>query len=110
MPALQLMLMRLRPTAVDKQKRDHQRGERTSFITSRFGDRWQLAQAGDNGGWGMTERKPGVAFLVTVVVLAAVPLYPLSFGPSVWLASRGHVDGNVIERAFRPILWAAVRG
>jgi hypothetical protein len=58
----------------------------------------------------MTGRKPGAAFLVTVVVSAAVPLYPLTFGPAVWLVSREHVDGNIVERAFRPILWAAVRG
>ena len=57
-----------------------------------------------------TEKKPGAGLLVTVFLTAAVLLYPLAFGPSVWLVSREHVDGNVVERAFRPILWAAVRG
>jgi len=44
----------------------------------------------------MTERKPGAGFFVAVVCSAALLLYPLAFGPSVWLASRERVGGNVV--------------
>ena len=33
-------------------------------------------------------KKPGMAFWATVVVVVVL-LYPLSFGPAVWLAARG---------------------
>ena len=38
----------------------------------------------------MTSRKkPGVAFWATVAVVVVLVAYPLSFGPLVWLDSRG---------------------
>jgi hypothetical protein len=54
----------------------------------------------------MTSRKkPGVAFWATVVVVAVLVAYPLSFGPACWLTSameRGH---GVVTAIYRPILW-----
>ena len=34
------------------------------------------------------QKKPGVAFWATIVVVTALVVYPLSTGPMYWLASR----------------------
>jgi hypothetical protein len=49
----------------------------------------------------MTDRKkPGVAFWATVVVVLL--LYPLSFGPACWLASRTDTGKNAV---FKTVYW-----
>jgi hypothetical protein len=38
------------------------------------------------------QKKPGVAFWATLVVLVVLVAYPLSFGPACWLSDRGNFD------------------
>jgi hypothetical protein len=48
-------------------------------------------------------KKPGWVFWMCVAI--ALPLlYVLSFGPASWLAGRGHLSGNTVGRAYRPML------
>jgi hypothetical protein len=60
----------------------------------------------------MTDRKkPGVAFLATVVVLVLVVAYPLSYGP--YLAIRQQLPegiGNVIDAAYTPLIQLILNG
>jgi hypothetical protein len=46
-------------------------------------------------------KKPGVAFWATVVVVALLVAYPLSFGPACWIASRS--EDWKIPRFYWPI-------
>jgi hypothetical protein len=53
----------------------------------------------------MTERKkPGVAFWAAVVVVAALVLYPLSFGPACWISSRLNLGAKLVPIIYRPVL------
>jgi hypothetical protein len=54
----------------------------------------------------MTDRKkPGVAFLATVVLVVLLVAYPLSFGPACWVNSRNGFGGRfVLPILFQPIL------
>ena len=57
----------------------------------------------------MTDRtKPGVAFWATVVVVAGLVAYPLSFGPACWVSSRFDVGHKLVPVMYRP-LTAAIR-
>jgi hypothetical protein len=47
-------------------------------------------------------KKPGVAFWTTVVVVAALVAYPLSFGPACWLGDRGVVPESIPRFVYRP--------
>ena len=59
----------------------------------------------------MTSRKkPGVAFWATVVVVAALVAYPLSFGPACWISSRVQPSGEVVTMAYGPIARAWCHG
>src|SRR5262245_1586182 len=53
-------------------------------------------------------RTPSMAVWTTAVLLAVLA-YPLAFGPSVWLASRRHLDRKAVGWVFSPIMQAAVR-
>ena len=54
----------------------------------------------------MTDRKkPGVAFSATVVVVLALVVYPLSFGPACWVTSRLNTGATLIPRIYKPITW-----
>jgi hypothetical protein len=54
----------------------------------------------------MTDRKkPGVAFWATVVVVAVL-LYPISFGPACWITSRTNMGASAIPAVYRPLTWA----
>ncbi len=55
-------------------------------------------------------KRPGAAFFVTVFLVAAVLLYPATFGPTVWLAARDHIDQRKAEQVYWPVLWLAVHG
>jgi hypothetical protein len=56
----------------------------------------------------MTSRKkPGMAFWATVVVVAALAAYPLSFGPACWISSRASY-GEILP-FYRPVEWAIRR-
>ena len=56
----------------------------------------------------MTDRKkPGAAFWATVVVVALLVAYPLSFGPACWAVRRGFVAPHAAAHAYRPILRCA---
>ncbi len=53
----------------------------------------------------MTDRrKPGVAFWATVVLVATLVVYPLSFGPASWISSRVTILVPAVEIAYLPIL------
>ena len=58
----------------------------------------------------MKERKPGMAFFVTVILVVALLLSPGTFGPAVWLTSRGHLKAQTVERVYRPVLIAIAHG
>jgi hypothetical protein len=62
----------------------------------------------------MTSRKkPGVAFWATVVLVAVLVLYPLSFGPACWLAYRDYMSDDVrhiATVAYSPIAWISENG
>lgn len=57
----------------------------------------------------MTEaqKKPGVAFRAIIAVVAGLLAYPLSFGPAVWLTSRGYFRESMITSVYMPVLWSA---
>jgi hypothetical protein len=55
-------------------------------------------------------KKPGVAFWATVVVVAVLVGYPLSFGPACWISSRVNPSGKIVSVIYLPILWALVDG
>ena len=60
-------------------------------------------------------KRPGVAFWATVVLVVALVGYPLSFGPSCWLAVRLERDNEksflrVTAKIYRPILLMWTRG
>ena len=42
-------------------------------------------------------------------LVAAVPLFPVSFGPAVWLTARAHVQKSTVGKVYWPIIWAAGR-
>jgi hypothetical protein len=50
------------------------------------------------------QRKPGVAFWSTVV-LVAVLAYPVSFGPACWIVSWAGSGSRILATAYRPIIW-----
>jgi hypothetical protein len=50
-------------------------------------------------------KKPGVAFWATVVLVAVLVGYPLSFGPACWLTSYTNIGAEAISRIYRPITW-----
>ncbi len=55
-------------------------------------------------------KTPGVAFWATVVVVVVLVVYPLSFGPACWLATRGASDSHgrtAVLYGYYPILWFA---
>ena len=54
-------------------------------------------------------RKPGTAFFVTVFFVAAVLMYPVTFGVAVWLAARGIIRAVTVETVYRPLLWLGIR-
>lgn len=58
----------------------------------------------------MKSRKAGVALCVTVFMVAALLLFPVSFGPAVWFTARGCFHRATIERLYWPVLWSAVYG
>src|SRR5262245_50622831 len=59
---------------------------------------------------GMTDRKkPDVAFWVTVAVSVAL-LYPLSFGPACWIASRDGGEPEALLTAYWPLIWVELNG
>jgi hypothetical protein len=64
--------------------------------------------AGYNPGMSENRNKPGLAFWATLIVVIAVA-YPLSFGPSCWLASRFDEPHPIFEMCYRPLGWLANR-
>jgi hypothetical protein len=53
----------------------------------------------------MTSRKhPSAAFWATVVVVAVLVGYPLSFGSACWLAGRGVVPMKATRMAYWPLV------
>jgi hypothetical protein len=56
-------------------------------------------------------KKPGVAFWITVVVVVALVVYPLSFGLAVWISARlDHPEWNcnALELIYGPLLGLAM--
>jgi len=54
-------------------------------------------------------KAPSAAFWATVVVVALL-LYPISFGPACWMVERGFLPVHRTSMVYRPVLWVAVRG
>jgi hypothetical protein len=53
----------------------------------------------------MTEqKKSGVAFWATVVLLVVLVAYPLSFGPACWVVSRTNAGTEWLPFCYRPIV------
>jgi hypothetical protein len=58
----------------------------------------------------MSDRKhPGAAFWATVVLIAMLLGYPLSFGPACWITSRAVVGSPAVPTVYRPITFAMGR-
>jgi hypothetical protein len=51
-------------------------------------------------------KKPGVAFWITIALVAVLVGYPLSFGPAAWLTGRGYFRESTISWVYWPILWS----
>ena len=49
-------------------------------------------------------KKPGVTFWATVVVVAGMVAYPLSFGPACWLTSRTGLGTHALPTVYRPLV------
>jgi hypothetical protein len=49
-------------------------------------------------------KKPGVAFWATVMVIAVLVAYPLSFGPACWGFKCGAVSESQIRAIYSPII------
>jgi len=47
--------------------------------------------------------KPGAVFWATVVLLMSLVVYPLSFGPACWIASRGTNESARLPKCYSPI-------
>jgi hypothetical protein len=57
----------------------------------------------------MTSRKKrGLVFWAPVVVV--VIGYALGFGPACWISSHAHAGYEIVDIAYRPIIWAWDRG
>jgi hypothetical protein len=48
--------------------------------------------------------KPGVAFWATVVIVAVLIGYPLSFGPACWVNQRWDVGSQIVSAVYCPVL------
>lgn len=60
----------------------------------------------------MTDRKkPSAGFWMTVVLVAML-VYSGSIGPATWIEARYATEDShdVLENAYRPVLWTAHRG
>lgn len=57
-----------------------------------------------------TDRKPAAAAWATGILVATCLLYGVSFGPAVWLSARGYVNREIVEYAYRPLLWECNNG
>jgi hypothetical protein len=51
-----------------------------------------------------SNKKPGVAFWATSVIVVALVAYPLSFGPACWGVRRGLIPPQTAARVYGPIL------
>jgi hypothetical protein len=59
----------------------------------------------------MTSRKkPGVAFWATVVLVAVLVGYPLSFGPACWAVHKGVMSERILTTLYRPLVSEALHG
>jgi len=50
-------------------------------------------------------KKPGVAFWATVLVVAALVAYPLSFGSACWISGWVNSGNEAVTLVYRPITW-----
>jgi len=54
----------------------------------------------------MTDRnKPGAALWGTTALLAALLVYPVSFGPACWASSRLKAGTRAVTVVYQPIAW-----
>ena len=53
-----------------------------------------------------SRKKPGVAFWATMVVVVALVVYPLSFGPACALCDRDLVAVQSMQSIYRPVIFA----
>jgi len=59
-----------------------------------------------------SRKKPGVAFWATVVVVALLVAYPLSIGPTIWIADHRLLPDPVkqpLRYFYYPLAWAILR-
>src|SRR5262245_14026922 len=57
-----------------------------------------------------SRKKPGVAFWATVVVVAVLVAYPLSFGPACWISSRTPTGRKAVNAIYQPFMRLWWRG
>jgi hypothetical protein len=50
-------------------------------------------------------KRPGVAFWATIMMLVLLVGYPLSFGPACWMTSQLNAGASAIPVAYRPLTW-----
>ncbi len=46
-----------------------------------------------------------MGFWCAAALMAALVMYPLTFGPASWFACRSYCALETVESAYRPILW-----
>lgn len=56
------------------------------------------------------QKKPGVGFWATVVVVTLLVLYPVSFGPACWFTSRFEYGRRQMPFVYRPVTWVMEKG
>src|SRR5262245_54599128 len=60
----------------------------------------------------MTDRRrPTIGFWASVIVTAALILYPLSAGPAAWVTCRLLPDSSLatVDRCYTPVVWLMTR-
>jgi len=66
---------------------------------------WQDQFASDAVNKNMDKCKPTAGFWCTVILVAAFALYPISFGPVMWMHCRTLSGGKAIRVAYAPVIW-----
>jgi len=51
------------------------------------------------------QQKMGFAFWAAIVIVSALVMYPLSFGPVCWITSRANCSHEILTTIYQPVHW-----